>query len=197
MDFCDLRKSQNLELKIKLPSHECYSSVLSMFKTDFDASHMDVLSQVDIYYHVDDLDTRLKLRSERNSKNDDVKSFLIRYKRPNTAEVEISHYEVYPIKRPGAFTAVMKGALTEEITVRKIRTTLHVDNGVIHLDNVHRLGYFIELEIKTDGDRDLLVDINSMRELVDLFDVGGFEKIALGYRELMLINSGSIASDDN
>ena len=86
---------------------------------------------------------------------------LIHYHRPDTAEAKASDYVRVPVPEP----AVLREALARGCgvlgRVRKQRLLLQVDEGGfhtrIHLDRVHDLGDFIELEVvlragQTDAD---------------------------------------------
>ena len=141
---------RNIEIKARIDSVE---SVLPRARA-IARGDPELIIQDDTFFTVPQ--GRLKLREFA-----DGSAELIHYHRPDTAEAKASDYVRVPVPEP----AVLREALARGCgvlgRVRKQRLLLQVDEGGfhtrIHLDRVHDLGDFIELEVvlragQTDAD---------------------------------------------
>jgi adenylate cyclase class 2 len=106
-----------------------------------------VEAQVDRYYELDG-GRRVKLRTRGHGAAE-----LIHYHRPEVAGVRVSDYAVMPV-RDAAGTASLVPAGPAIAVVRKRREVLLLENVRIHLDEVDRLGAFLELEAVVDAQHD-------------------------------------------
>lgn len=103
--------------------------------------------QVDTYYAVPA--GRLKLRRQ-----EDAPAELIYYRRPDMPDARWSDYQVVTVTRSTELGNLLADALGVTVHVDKTRTLLLYGNTRIHLDRVHGLGDFVELEtvVQTQGD---------------------------------------------
>ena len=85
---------------------------------------------------------RLKLRTFSTGRGE-----LIHYVRGDSATPRRSDYSIAPIPEPALLMAVLEGAWGIRGVVRKKRFLYNVENTRIHLDEVHGLGTFAELEV--------------------------------------------------
>ena len=97
------------------------------------------LQQIDTYFHAKN--GRLKLRQQTGKT-----AKLIWYDRVDSEQPKQSEYQLVEIPDPSAMIAVLTESLGLRIEVSKHREVLLWRNVRIHLDQVDRLGTFIEFE---------------------------------------------------
>ena len=85
---------------------------------------------------------RLKLRAFPDGRGE-----LIFYERPDAPGPKESDYVIFPAPDAAALKAVLSAALGVRAVVRKSRILCLVGQTRIHLDEVERLGSFLELEV--------------------------------------------------
>jgi homotetrameric cytidine deaminase len=103
------------------------------------AEDRGVLNQRDTYFAVPR--GRLKLREEEPGGGT-----LIAYERPDAAAERVSDYRLVPVPDPAAVRAALAAACGVRAEVVKRRHLLLWETVRIHLDDVDRLGRFVELE---------------------------------------------------
>jgi predicted adenylyl cyclase CyaB len=145
----------NLELKIKVDSHTKLLNLLKKMKAEYKGE----LVQKDVYYKVKK--GLLKLRVESGTYT------LIKYLRDEKGK-RWSNYELLKLegKNPEKYLRDILKVVT--VVEKKRKLYLH-DNTRIHLDDVKRLGKFLELETLLVGDkRDAQIRFNKTVELLEL-----------------------------
>jgi adenylate cyclase class IV len=130
--------AQNLELKARCRS----LSAASRIARSLGARAKGVLSQTDTYLGVPT--GRLKLREMRGRSSE-----LIFYDRPSSDSKSgrWSSYIVYPLRSAKSLRSSLSAAWPVRAVVRKRRRLFVLENARIHLDDVDRLGSFIEFEV--------------------------------------------------
>ncbi|MGQ9697706.1 MAG: class IV adenylate cyclase, partial [Armatimonadota bacterium] len=103
--------------------------------------------QVDTYFAVPK--GRLKLRRQ-----EDAPAELIYYNRPDTLDARWSTYRIVTVTRAAELGNLLAEALGVLAHVDKTRSLLLYRNTRIHLDRVHGLGDFVELEPVIRGQSD-------------------------------------------
>jgi homotetrameric cytidine deaminase len=103
------------------------------------AEDRGVLRQRDSYFRA--RSGRLKLREEKPGG-----AVLIQYDRPEEAAARESRYRLTRVQDPDELRASLDAALGTLVVVEKERRLLLWDGVRIHLDTVHGLGSFVELE---------------------------------------------------
>ena len=106
---------------------------------DLGAKEQWTRRQVDTYFAVPA--GRLKLRRQ-----EDAPAELIYYQRPDTADARWSSYRIVTVTRAAELGELLAEALGIVVHVDKTRTLLLYRGTRIHLDRVHGLGDFVELE---------------------------------------------------
>lgn len=160
----------NLEVKIKVSSHEKLLASLKKIK----AEYRGVLAQKDVYFKVKM--GLLKLRVEGGIYT------LIKYLRDEKGK-RWSNYEL--IKLEGKNPEKYLRDIFEVATVVEKRRKLYLyKNTRVHLDDVKCLGKFIELETllvnsKSDADK-------RFNEIVGLLGLDLSKQIRSSYKEMML-----------
>jgi homotetrameric cytidine deaminase len=105
---------------------------------------------------------RLKLREQTPGGAE-----LIEYRRADEAAPRESRYRVVPVADPDGLKAALDAALGTLVVVEKRRRLLLAGDVRIHLDEVERLGSFIELEAVGGSDR---AAVERLREQLAIAD---------------------------
>ncbi len=163
--------AKNLELKIAVKNFTSYRSIL----TKIGAKYIALLNQSDIYYKMNNGLLKLRLF--------DDKAELIKYNRDESGKTRWSDYEILTLD--AAKAEKFLGRLFEiETIVKKKRELWMYDNSRIHLDNVKKLGKFLEIEtLVLNGNADARKRFNSIKSFLILDDS---RQILSSYRDLML-----------
>ena len=162
---------KNLELKIKVDEHRSFVKILE----SINANYNGVLNQKDIYYKTEDYLLKLRIQNDRNE--------LIKYNRDEVKPERWSDYEIINLTgdNPEEF---FSSILQVEAEVIKKRVLYLYNNTRIHLDEVERLGSFLELETVVTND---LTDAKKrFNELVEILNLDISKQIKNSYRDLIL-----------
>ncbi len=131
----------NVEIKARCSDPDKIRKLLHEKRADFKGKD----HQIDTYFQIPE--GRLKLRQGSIENN------LIYYQRTNQAGPKTSHIELFPVTEQ---SEVLKTILAKTIEIRcvvdKQREIYFIDNVKFHIDQVKRLGDFVEIEaIDSDG----------------------------------------------
>lgn len=137
-----------------------------------------VEEQTDRYYELDG-GRRVKLRTRAGGAAE-----LIRYDRPETAGVRPSDYEIMPVRDATAGACLVPRGAPVAV-VHKRREVLLLENVRIHLDEVDRLGTFLELEAVVDAAHDDVVCRRQVAVLLRALGLADAEPIRASYGELV------------
>jgi len=164
----------NVEIKARCSTPERARAVLSQRQARF--AGFD--AQVDTYFRV--AEGRLKLR-EGN-----IENTLIYYRRPDQSGPKTSDVVLHKTQPASGLKEILVAALGVLVAVRKQREIYYLDNVKIHIDQVERLGEFVEIEAAGDenADRDAL--LGQCRELMEAFGIRQEELVAESYSDLIL-----------
>jgi len=124
----------NFEFKAKVASLEPYENKLLSLKPDFKG----IDHQVDYYFHTEK--GRLKLRTGN------IENALIHYDRSDSIHARESKVILYKHVTDASLKEILSIHLGVKTVVDKIRKIYFVENVKFHLDLVHKLGTFIEVE---------------------------------------------------
>ncbi len=132
--------------------------------------------QIDTYFRVPD--GRLKLR-EGN-----IENALIFYHRPDEKGPKRSDVVMAPATPGSPLKEVLTGALGVAVIVDKRREIYFLENVKFHLDQVHGLGSFVEIEaIGADENRDEL--LRQCQAYVELFEISPQDLVEASYSDLL------------
>ena len=136
--------------------------------------------QVDTYFKVDS--GRLKLR-EGNIENN-----LIFYKRADMAGPKKSDVILHPTGDNNSIKDILEEVLGIKVVVDKQRDIYFIGNVKFHLDEVKKLGTFIEIEaIGEEGEED---ELNQQcKYFMDLLHIKDEDLIVVSYSDLLLKSS--------
>ena len=126
---------KNLEIKAKIPNVQHAISIAY----DLYASYKGELHQIDTYFNVHH--GRLKLREILNDHFE-----LIYYERNEESQQRLSTFELYPVVDVNHMKKMLTQANGVIGIVEKRRTLFIYKNTRIHVDEVQRLGTFLEFE---------------------------------------------------
>ena len=129
----------NIEIKAKTERPEAIRRFLKEAKADFKG----IDYQTDTYFNC--ANGRMKLR-EGN-----IENTLIHYQREDTEGPKKSAVILYHTQPDTSLKALLERALGVLIVVRKKREIYFIDNVKFHLDEVSRLGTFVEIEAIEDA----------------------------------------------
>ena len=133
---------KNIEIKYRLSQ---FPEISLFLKTLPEVRLIKTIHQKDIYYHSSTGRLKLRIPSTETAE-------LIYYEREDLSATRESEYYLFPVPNPEQLHKLLNQALGEAITVKKERTLLMYRNVRIHLDQVSRLGNFLEFESVIDAD---------------------------------------------
>lgn len=166
--------ARNIEIKARLADLDSARTTA----LELGASPHAVEEQADRYYTVDGA-RRVKLRTVASGRAE-----IIEYRRSELAGVRASDYTVTPVRDAAAgFCLVPKG--TPLVVVRKRREVLLWENVRIHLDEVDRLGTFVELEAVVDDRHDDAACRAQVATLLAALGLTDADLIRASYAELL------------
>lgn len=146
------------------------------------AEDLGVLQQTDTYFHVNN--GRLKLREQSGPNG--TEAWLIPYSRADEAVARVSGYDLVPIEHPTQLKEALASTLRVQVVVSKRRRLLLWQGVRIHLDEVHRLGSYIEIEAVAAQDSDLRREHALVEELIRLLQIDRSHVVSFGYSDALL-----------
>jgi predicted adenylyl cyclase CyaB len=166
--------SRNIEIKARIDDvyalYEKTSSVADEGPTE--------ILQEDVFFNCDN--GRLKLRLFTDGSGE-----LIFYRRSDQAGPKESFYVRSPTASPGPLCEALKLAYGEVGRVRKQRTLFLVGRTRVHLDRVHGLGDFLELEVVMRDEEATDVGVREAYELMQRLGIGTGQLIEGAYIDLL------------
>jgi predicted adenylyl cyclase CyaB len=162
----------NLEIKARLNNPK--SALLIAEKLDVESE--DVLYQRDTYFECQA--GRLKLREMSG-----IDSEMIYYDRDETEEVRRSDYMIYKFPPGKSLEAILKKGLAIINVVAKNRHLFIYQGARIHIDDVEKLGWFIEFEVPLLTNKSRVDKL--MQELFEKFSIQKVDIIRESYLDLL------------
>jgi adenylate cyclase, class 2 len=138
------------------------------------AEDRGMIAQRDTYFEV--ARGGLKLREEQPGR-----PHLIQFERANEPQQRESRYRIIEVSDGAALCAALAAAIGIRGVVAKRRHLLLWQSVRIHLDEVERLGTFIELEAVAPADSDLAHEHRLIAELRDAPGITDERLVAPGY----------------
>lgn len=167
----------NIEIKARVRDFEG----LIKLAEELSGGPGEVIPQEDVFFHTPT--GRLKLRILAPDQGE-----LIYYERENASGPKPSNYYLSSTTAPQPLKEVLSAALGVRGVVRKRRLLYLVDNTRIHLDQVDKLGAFLELEVvlksgQTAGEGEAIAADLMMKlgiQEADLIDVAYIDLLETG-----------------
>ena len=138
-----------------------------------------VISQRDTYFG--GARGRLKLREQEPGPAE-----LIQYRRPDEVRANVSDYRRVPVTEAEALRQALDAAHGTLVVVDKRRRLLIWEGVRIHLDEVERLGSFLELEAVAAEGSDLVEERAKVERLRDELGIADADLVAQSYSDLLL-----------
>lgn len=165
--------ARNVEIKAHLNDPERVRSILEGLSDP----PVEILEQTDTFFNV--ARGRLKLRVQRG------RSELIYYERPDSASARESRYFVVSIDEPDLLCKVLSQAIGIRGTVNKRRYLYRDGKTRIHLDEVERLGWFLELEVVLAEGESVADGVAVAERLMGELGIEGEDLVGLAYIDLL------------
>jgi len=166
---------QNVEIKAPLTDPDDLRRRVAPLATD--GPHR--ISQHDTFYRC--RDGRLKLRRFADGSGE-----LIAYRRPDENGPRTSQYRLVPCPDPDALHAALEESLGILGEVRKERTLWLVGRTRVHLDEVERLGCFVELEVVLDDGDPIEAGESEAAQLMEALGIDPSGLVPGAYLDLLL-----------
>ncbi len=138
----------------------------------------EVIVQEDTFFHCDQ--GRLKLRAFPDGTGE-----LIHYLRNDKAGPKESNYIVYETKAPDKLKETLARSYGVRGVVRKKRTLFLHGRTRIHIDEVEKLGRFIELEVVLEADEAPEEGDRIARELMERLNISESDLIESAYIDML------------
>ena len=165
----------NIEIKSKQKDIDSIRNILVQHNAEFKG----IDNQIDTYYIVNS--GRLKLR-EGNIENS-----LIYYQRKDQHGPKQSDVVLYRTEPNSSLKEILEKSLNILVKVKKRREIYFIENVKFHLDNVDKLGHFIEIEAINN------YQYNSKEKLlkqceyyIELFNIDQNDLISESYSDMLL-----------
>ena len=123
---------------------------------------------------------RLKLRYLGRDKGN-----LISYQRQNQAGPKSSHYQIFKTDQPRRLEQTLRHGLPVRGVVEKVRYLYLVGQTRIHLDDVHGLGHFLELEVVMKPEQSVEDGEKIAREIMKTLEIDTEDLVDCAYLDLM------------
>ena len=165
----------NVEIKAKSNHSEFIRDYLAANGAEFKG----IDEQTDTYFNVSH--GRLKLR-EGNIENN-----LIYYERTNEAGPKNSHFHLVKIVDANSIKEVLTKSIGIKVVVKKKREIYYINNIKFHVDEVARLGTFIEIEasnITADISKEKLKE--QCEFYIKEFNIKSEDMISVSYSDMLL-----------
>jgi predicted adenylyl cyclase CyaB len=137
-----------------------------------------LLSQRDVFFCAPR--GRLKLRWQGGGP-----AYLVYYERPDQAGPRSSAYHIAECHDAASVEQILSAALGVRGQVRKDRTLYVVGSTRIHVDQVHGLGHFLELEAVLDGCQTPAEGHAAVTSLMDQLGISEADLVDVAYIDLL------------
>lgn len=165
----------NIEIKARCDDPDRIRRLLKERGADFKG----VDHQEDTYFVVPE--GRLKLR------DGSIENNLIFYRRDDIPDAKTSDIELVPIENTEALKSLLASAFDIKVVVSKKREIYFIGNVKFHIDEVEKLGSFVEIEAIDEneniGELTLRQQCKFYRKL---FEIADEDLVALSYSDMLL-----------
>jgi len=166
----------NIEIKARTNQPNHIKSILENLK----ANYQGIDHQIDTYFKVSE--GRLKLRQGN------IENSLIFYQRPNQAGPKASNFLLYHPEKENSeqLKNLLTTALGEKIVVDKQRAIYFLENVKFHVDQVVRLGDFVEIEVMDKEETgDIAILEKQCQKYMNLFGIEEVDLVDGSYSDLL------------
>jgi len=114
---------------------------------------------------------------------------LISYERRDSRGPKTSTYQIFPTDNPALLERLLTASLGVVGVVRKVRQLYMIDQTRIHLDEVERLGSFIELEVVLSAELTKAAGEGIAKEIMSKLSIRPCDLIDVAYIDLLSRNA--------
>jgi len=165
----------NVEIKARCTNPDKIRTVLIGKNADFKGTD----HQIDTYYKVPQ--GRLKLRQGT------IENALIHYQRSDQQGPKTSEIKLFKTTAETSLPEVLNQALEALVVVDKQREIYFIDNVKFHIDQVQRLGSFVEIEaIDEHGVRTAAELEQQCQHYLELFSIAKEDLLAHSYSDMII-----------
>jgi len=168
-----LGQNQNVELKARVADVDRARRIAEQVSTSF----LGREHQIDTYFGC--REGRLKLRQI-----DGATAHLIWYRRPDQIDEKVSDYCIIAVQQPEELRRALDAAAGITNVVDKTREIFLYENVRIHLDDVQRLGTFLEFEAVLGPDDNQQSGEAKVKFLRQKFEIAACDLLANSYCDL-------------
>jgi len=144
------------------------------------SNHVGTFRQTDTYFSLGE--RRLKLREIVGRPS----AQLIYYERPDEAGVRESEVLLYEAADPGVLKEMLSRAFGVRVVVRKQREIYRQKGVQVHVDDVERLGHFLEFELAVEDAPDAIeAGRAELGALQRVFGIPDEDLVASSYSDLL------------
>jgi len=165
----------NIEIKLRIADPEAARAAVEALAD----GPAEVLEQTDTYFGTGE-GAYLKLREENG------RASLIAYRRELGQEPQPSDIRLTPLDNAAELGETLAHALGIRVVVAKTRQLYFSGQTRIHLDEVDRLGDFLELEVVLEPGQSEQDGLNIALQLLQRLEVDDAEAQTDSYRDLLL-----------
>jgi predicted adenylyl cyclase CyaB len=165
---------RNVEIKVRVHDVAALRSRVERMSD----TRVEILSQKDIFYVTPR--GRLKLRVLALDRCE-----LIQYERPDERSARISTYELVRADDPDAFARILGTALPVRGVVSKRRELYRIGKTRVHIDEVERLGAYLELEVVLSEDQTPEQGEQTAKRLMETLGISSEDLIPDAYIDLL------------
>lgn len=186
MIWRDNMAHQNVEIKARCDGQDRIRELLR----SRDAVFEGVDHQIDTYFNI--RSGRLKLR-EGN-----IENCLIHYRRNDIEGTKLSEVDLYQAAPGSSLKDLLVKALGVLVVVDKRREIYFIDNVKVHLDQVDKLGDFVEIEaIDADGSLGFDHIQKQCQTYRDILRIKNSDLVSCSYSDMLLRMSGPDRRDQH
>jgi adenylate cyclase class IV len=175
---------RNIEVKARIASVEALLPHAQALADAAGGGQATVIHQDDTFFKVPH--GRLKLREF-----DDGTAELIHYQRADSKDLKASDYVRVPVADPAALRLALQRGCGVLGRVQKRRLLLMVGQTRVHLDRVHGLGDFMELEVVLRSDQTDTEGCAIAQALMARLGLADAERLAGAYLDMLVTQTPS------
>ena len=170
-----------VEIKARSTQHTAIRQLLKSKNADYQGKD----HQIDTYFNVQH--GRLKLREGA------IENYLIHYQRENKQGPKQSNVSLFKSNPDSSLKEVLTKALGTHVVVDKQREIYWIENVKFHIDEVKKLGTFIEIEaIDQTGTLGLEKLHQQCEFFLKLFGIANQDLLSESYSDLLIRKTQSI-----
>jgi len=144
------------------------------------SEHIGTYGQTDTYFALGE--RRLKLREIA----DRAAAQLVYYERPDDAGVKESEVLLYEVVDPAVLKEMLGRTLGVRVVVRKQREIYRHEGVQVHVDDVERLGHFVEFELAVEDTPDAVAEGRArLAAMKTFFGIPDEDLVASSYSDLL------------